>query len=403
MSGLLGFSLCASGSSSNYPQKNPSQASMPKAKHTKTNTKRHRSANSTTDPIPQSLPTPFYPMTPGYTHEHNAPSSFHASYYPPSSYRPPVPEVFSPSDNLSEDEFSTTPSSSNESKSSKDKVRRSTRVNKGSSLGQTLSFTHPDSILKLSPPYTLPFAYSDNINIQKAFKEIDSKTTLKEQNEIDQFTRSVSRVIGKRNLNKYRKSLETTGTPDGLVVVKINDLIGFGVFATKTFKQGDFIGFYSGELRVGGINRKNCTTFDNNDYALDLAITKSFTHKELTTWMGKEHPEITPKKVVVQVNAETRGNFTRYINHTPGIYSNCIPSRCRVEGVLQSIFLVTKTIQPGEQLLWDYGIEYWKHRDIVPVTVTPATYIFNVEQYLIQNPQAETSTRLTRSKRDRPH
>lgn len=193
--------------------------------------------------------------------------------------------------------------------------------------------------------------------------------------------------------------METKGTPDGVVVAKINDLIGYGVFATKTFHPGDFIGFYAGELRIGGISKRNHTTFDNNDYALDLAITKSFTPGDLTNWLGSGQPKTPLKRVIVQVNAESSGNFTRFINHTSGIFANCIPSRCRVEGVLQSVFLVTKTIEPGEQLLWDYGIDYWKHHEVVPATVTPSTYILNIEQSLEKKPQACTSIR---AKRTRP-
>lgn len=77
-----------------------------------------------------------------------------------------------------------------------------------------------------------------------------------------------------------------------------------------------------------------------------------------------------------------KGNWTRNLNHG-GKYANCTADLVRYEATMEDgakreqwvvLVKVSKTINPGEQLLFDYGKNYWKKYGIVPAEVTPSTY-----------------------------
>ena len=53
----------------------------------------------------------------------------------------------------------------------------------------------------------------------------------------------------------------------------------------------------------------------------------------------------------------TRGNFTRFINHSRA--PNLKPVYAFFDGFYHLIFLSLKEIQKGEQLSYDYGRNYW--------------------------------------------
>lgn len=47
---------------------------------------------------------------------------------------------------------------------------------------------------------------------------------------------------------RYQKDWESSSGDENLVLAKINDHVGWGVFANKDFKEGDFIVRYGGHL-----------------------------------------------------------------------------------------------------------------------------------------------------------
>ncbi|MCH9621964.1 MAG: hypothetical protein S4CHLAM20_13970 [Chlamydiia bacterium] len=118
------------------------------------------------------------------------------------------------------------------------------------------------------------------------------------------------------------------------VIKKVNPLIGVGVFAKKNIAELSFIGEYAGELRA----RKRKDSL--NDYVFGYMV--GFFS---TPWV---------------IDAEKRGNFTRFINHSfdPNISSRGVV----VDGVYHVIFFANRSIKKGEQLTYDYGPTYWRAR-----------------------------------------
>ncbi|NGX58230.1 MAG: hypothetical protein K940chlam3_01135 [Chlamydiae bacterium] len=147
----------------------------------------------------------------------------------------------------------------------------------------------------------------------------------------------------------YIESLQTNGIPSYVQIAYVDNQVNYGVFAEKEMQKGEFIGFYTGKLGMGEYDTESMYLFELLD-----------DHK-------------------IYVDACDSGNFTRYINHTS-------PENCNVDAILfltksepftipVIILYASKTIQKGEQLLYDYGKEYWKAMGMKPASITPSTYI----------------------------
>ncbi len=108
------------------------------------------------------------------------------------------------------------------------------------------------------------------------------------------------------------------------VIVKRSSA-GLGLFAGKAFKRGDFIIEYTGE---------------------------HITHEEADT-RGGRYLFILSKKIVI--DGKGRENTARYINHS------CKPNaEAETDEDAGKIRISAKrAIQPGEEITYDYGKEYW--------------------------------------------
>ena len=161
------------------------------------------------------------------------------------------------------------------------------------------------------------------------------------------------------NYEEYIESLESSdglGYPDYVKVSFVNDQVNHGVFATREISKGEFIGVYSGEIGFGDYHEK-----DASSYLFEMLDD------------------------IVYVDAKNGGNFTRYINHTT-------PENCNVMSLLYLmetsrfgrvftipiiILYANESIQAGEQLLYDYGNDYWDVLGVNPKAITPQTYTLN--------------------------
>ena len=131
---------------------------------------------------------------------------------------------------------------------------------------------------------------------------------------------------------KYRKEIEVNEWP--LVSIRyINDNVGHGVFAEELLKADCYIGEYT------GIVRENTRIYfvPLNNYCFQYPVL-----------------DRTGRNFVID---GTKGNFTRFINHSPK--PNLQPAYAFVDGFYHLIIFPNRDIQKGEQLSYDYGESYW--------------------------------------------
>jgi len=161
-----------------------------------------------------------------------------------------------------------------------------------------------------------------------------------------------------QNYDAYIKALmipEGPGYPDYVTISYINEDVNCGVFAAEEISPGEFIGIYTGDLGYGNYHEieESCYIFEMLDDE-------------------------------IYVDADRCGNFTRFINHSS-------PENCNCQSLLYMtevnrfgrhftipiiILYASNPIEKGEQLLFDYGDEYWKLMDVAPRAITPKTYQF---------------------------
>lgn len=119
-----------------------------------------------------------------------------------------------------------------------------------------------------------------------------------------------------------------------LLVRRIDQEIGVGVFAAERIAPGAFLGEYAGLVR-------------QKRRAHDGESVYSFSY---TAWRVGKNPYV--------ISSETMGNFTRFINHSddPSAEAICVLWR----GMPRIIFLSRREIGKGGQIHFDYGNIFWK-------------------------------------------
>lgn len=121
-----------------------------------------------------------------------------------------------------------------------------------------------------------------------------------------------------------------------VAVIWIDDVMGYGLFAEEDLAEGSFIGEYTG--RVRRLYRRQA---DQNAYCLQYP----------TRWWSWKY---------MAVDALHEGNLTRFMNHsdTPNVEPLCVVDR----GLLHQIFVAKHPIKKGAQLTFNYGADFWAHR-----------------------------------------
>lgn len=121
-------------------------------------------------------------------------------------------------------------------------------------------------------------------------------------------------------------------------IKKINDKIGYGVFAAANLNKGDFIGEYTGVVR------------ESEEY------TEAFEDGSWETDFSWDYPDETGD-VVLEINGRLEGNELRYVNH--GQNCNLDVEHTIHDGQWIIFFIANRDIREGEQLFVSYGEEYW--------------------------------------------
>ena len=122
---------------------------------------------------------------------------------------------------------------------------------------------------------------------------------------------------------------------DKIYVRWIDPSLGYGVFASENIPALTYIGEYTGVVKL---RRKRKTYL--NDYIFSYVAG--------------------PKTSPFVIDAKEKGNFTRFINHSlePNLTSRWVIAK----GVTRIIVFSNQFIPKGNQLTYDYGVNYWKNR-----------------------------------------
>lgn len=131
----------------------------------------------------------------------------------------------------------------------------------------------------------------------------------------------------------------------------INQTVGYGVYANEPIHANDIIGEYTGKV----ISQQNVLTKSVKSRAYIMEIVGCLA--------GYYWPES------LYIDAHEAGNFTRYINHS---YTPNVMGKQIFDGKWWHIMLIAgREIAQDQQLLIDYGKNYWYLQGINPIDLTP--------------------------------
>jgi hypothetical protein len=135
--------------------------------------------------------------------------------------------------------------------------------------------------------------------------------------------------------NKYRNEI-ANGLLASIEIRWIDPFIQYGTFAVKDIPQGSYIGEYTGVVCP-------MTRSEGNDNGYCL-------HYPTRFWSWHYYV----------IDALKEGNEMRFVNHSdqPNMMPLCLVDR----GLLRLILVAQQDIVQGEQLTFDYGPDYWRHR-----------------------------------------
>ncbi|MBS0628551.1 MAG: SET domain-containing protein-lysine N-methyltransferase [Verrucomicrobia bacterium] len=164
----------------------------------------------------------------------------------------------------------------------------------------------------------------------------------------------VSKKLYKVILEK-NKEIALDGIFFNLQLAEVHPEVGMGVFLKpeeKSIEVGSFLGVYAGIRELVEENPGFTTAYAYN-------IAKGV------------------NRCSIQVNALNTGNFTRFMNHS-FLKPNVKPLLSKLPGGrVEILFFALKRINPGEQLLVDYGDQYWQVFNLTPVNMIPTSFMLN--------------------------
>ena len=121
-------------------------------------------------------------------------------------------------------------------------------------------------------------------------------------------------------------------------IKKINDKVGYGIFAAESIKKDDFIGEYAGVIQKA---EKYTEFFEDGGYETDFS------------W---DYPDETGT-VELEINGRLEGNELRFVNHN--VNHNLNVEHTLHKGQWLIFFTAKQDIEIDEQLFVHYGSEYW--------------------------------------------
>lgn len=131
---------------------------------------------------------------------------------------------------------------------------------------------------------------------------------------------------------KFKEMIQTAYIPK-VSIHFLNEDVGHGLFAQEALSIGVYVGEYTGTVREN--DRRYLEPLNNYCY---------------------EYPVPDEDGINYVIDA-THGNLTRFINHS--YQPNLKPMYAFIDGFYHLIFLSIKSINKGEQLVYNYGNNYW--------------------------------------------
>ncbi|KAF2730379.1 SET domain-containing protein, partial [Polyplosphaeria fusca] len=131
---------------------------------------------------------------------------------------------------------------------------------------------------------------------------------------------------------------------------------GIGAFTLKPFKEGEVLGWYSGEIKPA--NDKG----SNSDYLMEIDVGEISDPLE---WDGSvdasmSYQELNTRKLndeAAMIDANEKGNWTRFINHSCDPWTSfCVR---RVGDTRIMTVEAARDIPAGIELTVSYGVEYY--------------------------------------------
>lgn len=129
------------------------------------------------------------------------------------------------------------------------------------------------------------------------------------------------------------------------VEVRASGAAGEGLFASAEIPKGTFVGEYTGRIVIVPQTEVRAIS-DSNDYLFALGLMGPF----------ERHG------VLVQafIDARPAGNHTRFANHAEE--PNCASGSVLLDDGWHVFLATNRDVAAGEQLLYDYGANYWRTR-----------------------------------------
>ena len=118
----------------------------------------------------------------------------------------------------------------------------------------------------------------------------------------------------------------------------VSEQVGYGLFAEEEIDAGSYVGEYTGMVRENDIRR---VLEPLNHYCYEYPV-----------------PDSLGRSFVIDA---TQGNLTRFINHS--FTPNLKPVYAYHAGFYHLIFIALQRIEPGTQLSYNYGKNYWLLRE----------------------------------------
>ncbi len=174
-----------------------------------------------------------------------------------------------------------------------------------------------------------------------------------------------------KKIEQTNQEIIRFGIPSRFHLAQVKEIQG-GIFlkpSSAPIEIGDFIGIYTGAYELVEENYTKETA-----YAYDLLQGLKLTAKEKSHIKDKRRSYPKNQEFAIQTNALKQGNFTRFINHSslaPNV--EAVISKMP-DGKMEILLFALQRILPGDQLLSNYGGQYWATLKIIPHDLTPASY-----------------------------